>query len=669
MSVKLSLEASAFSSGLRLAINALGNFVKNAAAAQGKTSELNNSLKLIGAGAVITGVGVLLAKGLGDAASKAGDLQVVMKQIGMATGASAAQMDDFGKTFTNIGVKNQMSNLDAATVALAEIHAGITDPAKVKATVGTIANYAEVQQLSNHTDRKSAAETAASFAHAFGAYDPKTLNPLVNDLSKALTHAPTTGAGFLRLESQFTGATRNIYGGTQKDHLTMQHDDIMMGTLLAQMGQGTRGGTQFSSALMHMISTSAGRKGAAQLDQLGGGTFFNKDGTFKGDANLLKILSNASKKETNPIVMDNILKNAFGLTGERLMGMLSDPNSLKQFQNNEKTFARVPDIATQQSVLNATNQGQTQQLHKNIETLVILLGTTLLPTLVSITSAFVNLTKGAIQFATANPGIIKIVAAFAAVATAVALVVGPLLILAGAIGIVSIAMGALDAVSLPVVLVVLGIAAAVAAVVVIVTHMSDIVRLAVGVWDAFAQACRIVWEVVSRSPLTPFLALVLGPMVGVVLALVAAFKLLPTVLALIASIAAKLAGPLKAVSDAAGGVLKGAASVLGGAAGAAGKTAGTFLNWAAVDNADNPFIKHAVKPGHGHGGGGGPGDSHVTINQQIHLHGSDIQTQKQLADIVAKHTLAVVNNAQGRDLNRQTNSGALSHRGLVPRYQ
>jgi hypothetical protein len=634
MSVRLSLEASAFSSGLRLAVNALGNFVKNAAAAQGKTAELNNSLKLIGAGAVITGVGVLLAKGLGDAASKAGDLQVVMKQIGMATGASAAQMDDFGKTFTNIGVKNQMSNLDAATVALAEIHAGITDPAKVKATVGTIANYAEVQQLSNHTDRKSAAETAASFAHAFGAYDPKTLNPLVNDLSKALTHAPTTGAGFLRLESQFTGATRNIYGGTQKDHLTMQHDDIMMGTLLAQMGQGTRGGTQFSSALMHMISTSAGRKGAAQLDQLGGGTFFNKDGTFKGDANLLKILANAGKKETNPIAMDNIMKGAFGLTGLRLMGMLSDPNSLKQFQSNEKTFARVPDIATQQSVLNATNAGQTQQLHKNIETLVILLGTTLLPTLVSITSAFVNITKAAIQFASANPQLMQIIGVIAMVVTGLALVAGPILMIVGSVGLLSIALGgvglSIAAILWPVTLVV----AAIAAVVLVVTHWHQIVQvLGQAVTDAIA----------------PFRALLilLGFIKG---------NLGPTADASAQAAAHKYNTKLAKHT----GAIAPTYVIPGDSTNTTVGNSGVHLHKHFIPNVPSKQTK-------GHGGGGGPGD-YVVINNyenHIHLNGADHASQESLAKVVAKHVIAL----QGKDMNRATNNGALSHRGLLPRYQ
>lgn len=668
MSVKLSLQASAFSSGLKLAVNALGNFVKHAAEAQGATDKLNGSLRLIAAGAVVTGVGFLLAKGLGDAAAKGAALQVIMAQVGLATGASAQQMAALQQQFVAIGLKNQMSLGDVAQVALAETHNGLRTPGQIKATVGTIANYAEVQQLQNGTDRGSAASTAAQYAHLFNAWTPTLLNPLVNGLSKALTSVHMSGTGFLSLVSQFSGITSGLYGTGTRNKLRLEGDDTLMGVLLGQMGQGTRGGTQFSSALARMASATSGAalRGRNALEHYGHGSIFDKKtGVYEGDKNLLSVLATAAKNVGNPETLAQINKAAFGMVGARLFGMLEQPGMAQRWDQNAASFARTPNLDVQQRVMNATNAGQSQQLHKNIETLVTLFGQALLPIMVKVTSAFVGLTKGAVEFASAHPGLMKIVAAVAAITTGLALVVGPILMAVGAVGLLSVAFGAMDIALLPFTAIVVAVVAAIAGIVWAFTHWGNIVKFFQGVWGGFTK---------SFGPMLMMLSLV-SPLIGPI---VVAFKEWGNVTSWLGSVMDKLGTALNAVLTAMGlihnvgkkpptvyvppSTVAAAQHKPGGIQATAplGGTTNTTGATIVVPKILHPHAPSAPAPSR-HGGGG-----HVTINHHntFHINGSDHRSTEALAKVVAKHVQAV----QGKELTHAANNHALNHHGLNPRY-
>jgi len=265
---------------------------------------------------------------------------------------------------------------------------------------------------------------------------------------------------------------------------------------------------------------------------------------------------------------------------------------------------------------------------------------------------------------------------------------------------------------LPVTLIVLGVAAAIAAVVLVITHWTEITRTAVAVWNGVAQAFRVVWEIIQKSPLGPFVNRILQPFMTVIVLIGAGLKLLPGLLDAVGKAAEKVAGPIKAVLDTAG-------KLLGGAGGAAG----SFLNWAGASKADNPFISHPavkppahavlhqhvqhaihhavthvahhvnthtvnntvlhhavthvaqhtvahtqVSPAHsGHGGGAATVHHAETHNHtnHFHIHGADSRTTEHLARVVAKH----VNAAQGRDLGHTArNRPLVQHGGLVPGY-
>ncbi len=474
IAIRLQLNVSGLVSNAAAATGVFSRLQQQAAAAGTSMATLNRSMAMIGGGAVLTGVGLGLADGLEKAAKKGAELQTVMASIGLTTGATQRQMGDLSSSFVGIALKNQMSVTDAARVALAEVHAGMTDPAQLRATIPFIANFAEVQQLQNHTSRESAATTATAYAHIFGAWTPRLLNPLVNVLSKALTHTPVSGAQFVTLTSQFAGATRSLYGSGDANKLRLVRDDTLMSVLLGQLGQASRGGTQFSSALMRLATAKPGTaayRGEQQLETAGGGRFFNRNGTWAGDATMLRIIETAAKTIGNPQLMASINKDAFGMVGGRLMGLLEDPSTGQRWTQNQATFNRIPDLSVQQAVLNATNKGQSVQWHKNVDTAVTIFGTELLPTLLKVSQALVGITRGVVEFMQANPAIVKVAAGFALVATAVALIGGPVLVAAGA-------MALLSAASVPILPIMLGITAAVVGLTLVITHWSDITAFA-----------------------------------------------------------------------------------------------------------------------------------------------------------------------------------------------
>jgi len=498
--------ASSFGAALANQFTAAGSAAQTA---QTRVDKFHRSMNIALGGAALTGVGLVMASLL-DKAGKAGaQLQVAMTGIGLATGATPKQLAAMQASFVPIGLRNQMSVTDVAHVALASTHAGITDLGQLRGSIATIANFAEVQQISTHVSRESAATTGVEYAHIFGAYTPQLLNPLINTLSKALTHTPLTGAGFEALVSQFGGMTAPLYGRSTAAKLFSQKDDTMMGVLLGQMGQGTRGGTQFGSGLIHLATAKPGTAAYAaeqRLETAGGGRFFNQDGSFRGIRNLLEIINRAATALT-PGQLTTINKAAFGTVGMKTFGNLEESARLQQWDVNARTFARIPGIDKQQEAYNATAAGQSQQWHKNIETVTTTFGTALLPTLLKVSQALAGITRSVVEFMQAHPRVVQFAADFALVATAIALIGGPILIAIGAIGMLAVAFGAMEAIAWPITAAVLGITAAIAAGVLIFRNWSTVVRFLNDPLGALAG---------KFGPIGQGIALVFLPLIGLI---------------------------------------------------------------------------------------------------------------------------------------------------------
>jgi len=558
--------ASSFGAALASQFTAAGSAAQTA---QERVDRFHRSMNIALGGAALTGAGLVMA-GLLDKAGKAGaQLQVVMTGIGLATGATPRQLEAMQASFVPIGLRNQMSVTDVAHLALASTHAGITDLGQLRGSIATIANFAEAQQISTHVSRESAATTGVEYAHIFGAYTPQLLNPLINMLSKALTHTPLTGAGFEALVSQFGGMTAPLYGRSTAAKLFSQKDDTMMGVLLGQMGQGTRGGTQFGSGLIHLATAKPGTAAYAaeqRLETAGGGQFFNADGSFRGIRNLLEIINRAANVLT-PGQLTAVNKAAFGTIGMKTFGNLEESARLQQWDVNARTFARIPGIDQQQERYNATPAGQSQQWHKNVETIVTTFGTALLPALLKVSQALAAVTRGVVEFMTAHPAIVQFAAGFALVATAIALIGGPILIAIGAIGMLAVAFGAMEAIAWPITAAILGITAAIAAGVLIFQHWSTVVAFLNDPLGALAG---------KFGPIGQGIAIVFAPLIG----LIELFRLLWDEGGKLINWAGGLSGigrTIGAVFGAIGRIIGGSLATFGGLLSVVGTLAGDLM--------------------------------------------------------------------------------------------
>src|SRR5581483_5414619 len=184
----------------------------------------------------------------------------------------------------------------------------------------------------------------------------------------------------------------------------------------------------------------------ADIERFGGGDFF-VNGKFAGVTQALGILNRFYKAtDQNVPLQTATAKNALLVQGAQAAAVLSNDTSIKQYSAllasiSSYTPAKVQDI---QGQLNATLPGQLKTLNTNLQSISAMLGKELLPTVLKLTNAFVTLTGGIIKFGETHPKMVALGAILLEIATAVGLILGPLII-------ASAAWGALAGIAAPVI--------------------------------------------------------------------------------------------------------------------------------------------------------------------------------------------------------------------------
>jgi len=283
LSVRVGMDFSGMSSGAGIVMRLFNNIQRSAGITGSQIDRLGRSLALFVGGAAVTGVGFGLFSFVDKAAKRAGDLetilvgiqnrtkgtipggQLVNPQTGQLTTPGAA----FTNTLTNIGLGNQMNNIDVGGVAQAANRAGITDFTQLQNMLKPLANYAEVMFSSTKADPAQSAKIATEFAHLYSAFGDKKIGGvsdtqyLVDQLGKAMQIVPVSQDNFLRLMSQFVGTERPLY--KNKGSKALITDTIDEGVLMAQMGQGTRGGNQIARIITNMMGGARGKSAQAAI--------------------------------------------------------------------------------------------------------------------------------------------------------------------------------------------------------------------------------------------------------------------------------------------------------------------------------------------------------------------------------------------------------------------
>lgn len=474
----------------------------------------------VGAGMTFAGVGIL---GFFDrAAQKASELQTTMTQVQLATNATPPQMAALQSLAVGQGLRTQFSLNEEAGLLAAMTKAGIAGPGSVgrlTAMLPAISNFAEVQKMTSGADPRASATTAVEFAHLYGQYDAlggkngPGVNTMIDYLGRALAVTPASAKEFQTLISQFAGQVRPLYGN---DRMGFLKDSMSIAMLEAQLGQVGRGGTQLSSMIGRTLGAGATQFGARTSGQdkalrtlsadAGGLSFYDKNGQFAGMSRFLSILEVAAEKDKNPRQVGELFKQAFGAVGVRQAGILADPITVAQFGKigallDPKTG--MVDLAKQREAYNATPAGQAAKASANWDTFETLLGTQVVPVLTAIEGILAKVTERMVQFTQQHPLLTTIAVGLTAVLGVALAIAGPILILVGAFqlltavgiiaGLAGMAAGivgattaavmaipgfaGLDLVMSPILITVLAIGAAVAAVILVFTHWSQITTI------------------------------------------------------------------------------------------------------------------------------------------------------------------------------------------------
>lgn len=553
LAVRLSLETSGLASAATSAMRAFGQIESRAGAADAAMARLNQRAAMqgmtaaqrqahlytqalneqttahanlatamggvtkmaVGAGLVGIGlVGVNLMKGWVSAAS---ELQSAMAGVGLATVATAGkigELDTLKNMTFEVAAKTRFSAPDIANIEKLAATSGLNKRSDLIGALPTLGNAAEVALQMKGVGYQESVPAFVQMAHLFQSYGGKKFNSLLDLAGRASVVSGDTPSS-LENTLQYIMPAVNAYKLTPEDAISVS-------ALASNVGlSGGHGGGSRIQAMFRGIAPLLSSRGAMhnkaldQIQSLGGHRFF-KGGNFEdagGVTNLLTTVMTAMEHIPDQARRMSLLNAAFGAAGGTALSSLATPGAVTRFQAIQGDLAPNGGIAStsvMQQVFNSTMAGQTATLTTNMSSLSAILGTQLLPLLTPIVHGIVQVTGALVAFLSHHQQIAQFVALFTLAATTVALVAGPILVAAGAMTIMSASASTLAASGVglqaafwPVTLTVLGIAAAVAAVVIVFNNWGTITGALSGhlgpLWQAISIGALAITGLVLAS--------------------------------------------------------------------------------------------------------------------------------------------------------------------------
>lgn len=409
-----------------------------------KFAGMSGKGKMIAGAAVVGGaaIGAAAVSGFTKAIQIAANYEQAIDQVGAVANASEAQTKRLYETGKRIGKETAFSATEAAA-AMEELAAqGLS----VDQIVGGAADATVALAAAGKTDLVTAATAAAQTMGVFGV-KAENMTDVVNRMAGAANFSKF-GVEDMSLALGQGAGVAAASGVTYSDFLT---------TIAATANSFTSGadaGTGFKTFLQRMVPTGKAATNAMRdlglITKDGHNRFFTAQGDFAGMANAAEILKEGLGDLSDEARTD-ALKDIFGSDASRTAASLSKQgaagfNAIDQGMKNTDAAA----VAAQRMDNLA---GAIERLKGSLETMAISLGEKFLP----------GLTKAADFLAEWLPKIptdvLLGVGAFAAligVVSSVALVLAPLAMLAGGLGI------GLGALLLPIGLVIAAIAGIIA---------------------------------------------------------------------------------------------------------------------------------------------------------------------------------------------------------------
>ncbi len=385
-------------------------------------------------GAAITAVGGAMALGLDKAVSSAAQLQTAMMGVKDAMKLTNDQYQKAMNMSQTIGIPTIFSAVQVGGIMQSMSKAGLSnqqvlDPSILRQYV----NFADVQAQLKNANPNDVVAAGVQMAHEYRLYSTSQITPFLNQLNAALLHTNSTPGEF---------ATTYRYIAQQSKLMGMSSADTLSTTAwLDRMGLGNgRGGTNFADFLKRTIYGSSGKKADSAMVQAGflqngHSVFETASGQFVGIPQAVKIMQDfAARFHNNANLMSPLLNSIFGAQGARVAMMMSSGGAGSQYTNVQNQIAQTASISQSQQDLNNTWNGKVKQLQTTLQDIGQAFGKSVMPVLLPVVKALDDVLGKVLVFEQQHPKIMKFISAFASIATAVLLVVGPLMMLTGAIG-------------------------------------------------------------------------------------------------------------------------------------------------------------------------------------------------------------------------------------------
>jgi len=474
--------ASQGSKTYQYALQQQGQAATAAAAAHDKLARAQQGANLIGAGVASFGIGMAGVGVIKEWIDKSGQLELAMTRVRLATGATDAQLQAMQRGDIKISLSNQMSLTEVERLRGTAAQSGLNSIPQLNALLPELARFSEVLKITRGYTPEESATTGVQFAHIFQGYTADKMRPLLDQFARALQTSSATPNEFIHTLSGFAGVAKTMYGSAPGQAQKSASDSIAMTSLLDNLGQGGRGGTQLRALLLNTMDMISSRgaihnKALNYLEKEAHGSFFDKSGQFISMQNMMEVLMRANAAINNPKNSATVDRAALTAGGASLAGMLGDPavvDRFKAIQGNVSGKGSLFSLDADQAFVNSTQKGRFNQLQANMDTISALMGQKLLPAVVAVATALTQATAGIIDFVDQHPLIAQFAATFVALGSAIALVAAPVLVAAGAFAILSTGGVVLGLSFAPFLLLALGIVAAVTGIVVVFTHWGQV---------------------------------------------------------------------------------------------------------------------------------------------------------------------------------------------------
>lgn len=458
-----------------------------------KSTSAASSLLLVGG--AMTAVGAAGLAGFGLAIKKAADFESQISKIGAVSGATEDQLEKVRKKALQLGADTVFSAGDAANAIEELVKAGLT----VEDALNGAADATVALAAAGEIDLPQAATIAANAMNQFNLAAQDL--PHVADLIAGAANASAIDVSDFGLSMQQAGATANLVG--------LSFDDLTLG--IAALGnagiRGSDAGTSLKTFLANLQPVTEKQitlfKELGLVTEDGANKFFDAQGKIKSLADISGTLQTALSGMTEQ-QKALTLETLFGSDAIRAAAIISNTGA-DGFNNLQTAIGKVK--ATDVAATKMDNlKGSIEQLKGSFETLLIVAGT---PFLGFVRDLVDRITELVNKFAALSPETQRNIGIFGAAAAAALTFAGALITTVGFFKKFSIAaealtpllkflfaplLAALGAISTPV-LIVIGIIAALVAIVVLLYIKVQVVRDFIdGLIDTIVRWGKAFWE-------------------------------------------------------------------------------------------------------------------------------------------------------------------------------